>query len=287
MDRAPRTSLSHDTLARARKLRDDFIALVRKDLVPISDELSQARWAERGFCTSQTALTADLILELRRRTEDICRGHFDGAKAPIPYRTPAGVEQNNIQMYSHVHWADTLISAIAHDHSLSGLAARMLGSSSIRLWGTSLICKRGAADAINDVIWHRDMTSWQCVSHPRLLTFWIALDATSEANGCMEYALGSHLVPFVGNDDDLGRFERVPVPMQAGQVSAHHCLTGHRSNANRTEGPRRAITVHFMDGDLHYVPGSPSDDHINVWLQGKTVPSAFSDHYFPLVYNGT
>ena len=116
------------------------------------------------------------------------------------------------------------------------------------------------------------------------MTFWIALDDTNPANGCLEFARASHRVPFSGNDDDLGLFEMVAVPLQAGQISAHHCLTGHRSNSNRSQGPRRGLTIHMMDADLHYVPGSPSDGHINVCLLGKTTPSDFECAYFPRVF---
>lgn len=253
-----------------------------------SEQFSRREWDEKGYCVSRTPLNGGLVAELQRRVDAVVQGRYETGREPLRYRPTANSRQNHIEMYSHVHWSDTLISSVALDPLLAEFAGSLLGARRIRLWGTSIIYKYGAVGAVNDVAWHRDMTFWQCVSAPRLLTFWIALDDTSEENGCLEYATGSHHYAMgaqLPHDHDLYLYPSEPMRMRKGQVAVHHCLTGHRSNANRSSGPRRALTVHLMDGDLCYIPGSPSDDHMNVYLLGKVVPSDFDNPYFPLLYD--
>jgi ectoine hydroxylase-related dioxygenase (phytanoyl-CoA dioxygenase family) len=133
--------------------------------------------------------------------------------------------------------------------------------------------------------WHRDMTSWQCLSAPRLLTFWVALDSVSPANGGMEFAAGSHSVEAAGRGDDadLDDYDGHPIVGPAGIISAHHCLTGHRSGPNTSPGDRIAMTLHYMDADLRYVPGTASDKHINVELIADR-NNEIDEVYFPIVY---
>lgn len=254
------------------------------ELGALCKEFSADDWFHRGFSLTRSSLSEGLVADLRRRVEGVVRGEFDRERPPLRYSPPVGCSQSHIEMYSHVHWSDSLISAVAMDKSLARLAATLLRTNRIRLWGTSVIYKYGSLDAVNDVVWHRDMTFWQCVNSPRMLTFWIALDDTFLENGCMEFAMGSHSTPFRGDDTDLCTFPRFIASMRHGQISTHHCLTGHRSNSNRTEHPRRALTIHLMDGDLRYVPNTPSDDHMNVCLLGKTTDAAIAGEYFPILY---
>ena len=186
---------------------------------------------------------------------------FDEAPPPaiaLPIRIPA---RDNLEMLSHPHWSSEVVERIALSSDLGRLAAGMLGVPRIRLWGTSFICKYAGAPSKNPIRWHRDMTSWQCLSAPRLLTFWVALEPVSPANRGMEFAAGSHRVEAaaLGDDSDLEGYDGYPLVVSVGIMSAHHCLTGHRSGPNRSANDRIALTLHYMDADLHYVPGTASD----------------------------
>lgn len=249
---------------------------------------SQERWASCGFCVADEALPLHLVEELRRRVDAVVQGRFEIARPPLLYRPGCGpgadAGLNHIEMHSHVHWCDSLMSSIALDPQLGAFAAALLGVRAIRLWGTSVIYKHSSPEARNDVAWHRDMSFWQCVSQPRMLTFWIALDDTSTENGCLEFAVGSHRAGRFGDDSDLATFMTEPGEMRRGQISIHHCLTGHRSGCNRSGSPRRAFTIHVMDADLRYVPDSPSDNHMNVCLIGKTEDAPIGGQYFPLIF---
>jgi len=87
------------------------------------------------------------------------------------------------------------------------------------------------------------------------LTMWVALDEIDEENGCIRYVEGSHregLRPHaksgvLGFSQGITNFgladEEQARPMSArpGDLLAHHSLTIHRADANRSARPRRAL----------------------------------------------
>ena len=104
-----------------------------------------------------------------------------------------------------------------------------------------------------------------------LVSCWIALDETTEENGCLWFIPGSHTegvrdhseVWQVGDREDM----RVPealierdreqaVCLRPGDCSFHHSLLLHRSGANRSRSSRRGWALHFMSASARWV-GSP------------------------------
>ncbi|HHY0435673.1 TPA: phytanoyl-CoA dioxygenase family protein [Vibrio parahaemolyticus] len=250
----------------------------------VCNSVISSSWRKDGFAISQTSLESTIVAELQERANHVLNGRFETGREPWLYIPDKNSKQNNIVMYSHVHWADSTFNVLATSPLLGRLASQLLGVKSVRLWGTSLIAKTGSPSSNNDVIWHRDMTFWQCLSKPKLLTFWFALDDVHPGNGCLEFAQGSHRVKSYGSDEDLDAFTSKVIELRKGQMSVHHCLTGHRSNSNKTNTPRRAISIHLMDGNLDYIPGSPSDNHINVALIGSFERRKVDNNYFPVTY---
>lgn len=87
------------------------------------------------------------------------------------------------------------------------------------------------------------------------VTMWLALDEVGEENGCLRYVAGSHCrglrrheqtetlgfsqaIPDYGAED---RAREVAVPAAPGDLLAHHSLTIHRCDENRSEMKRRAL----------------------------------------------
>jgi len=87
------------------------------------------------------------------------------------------------------------------------------------------------------------------------LTIWVARDAIDEENGCIRYVEGSHrkglrphaksgVLGFSQGITDFGPDDEAqakPMRVQPGDLPAHHSLTIHRADANRSERPRRAL----------------------------------------------
>lgn len=95
------------------------------------------------------------------------------------------------------------------------------------------------------------------------LTVWLALDASTEENGCVRVIPGSHakgLLPHapsgvtgtsqcLADELDPATAGEVPLILQRGDASIHHCCTIHRSLANRSERPRRGVLFFFRSTD--------------------------------------
>jgi ectoine hydroxylase-related dioxygenase (phytanoyl-CoA dioxygenase family) len=57
----------------------------------------------------------------------------------------------------------------------------------------------------------------------------------------------------------------VPMRIPKGHVSFHHCLTYHGSGANRSDRPRRAVSVHLQDGENHWRPFRLRDGSLHAY----------------------
>jgi hypothetical protein len=104
---------------------------------------------------------------------------------------------------------------------------------------------------------HQDATAYKFVDLH--LTCMIAIDETTEANGCLEVSRGHHhaLLPTDGDGciapDAAADLRWEPVPLGPGDVLWFHSRTPHRSGPNRTDRPRRALFLTYnarSQGDL-------------------------------------
>lgn len=96
------------------------------------------------------------------------------------------------------------------------------------------------------------------------LTLWLSLDEVDESNGCLRYVRGSHLdgMRSHGRTEVLGfsqgiidygtptdQREEEAVCAQPGDLLAHHALTIHRADANRSNRSRRAFGFVYFSAD--------------------------------------
>ena len=109
--------------------------------------------------------------------------------------------------------------------------------------------------------WHQDLAYWPVTADTRTASFWLALDASTTANGCVRFVSGSHREehlrahrPLLGDrgkshtlvaDVDEKRDAIVAAEIARGDVTVHHERTVHGSAGNRTSGWRRAYIVAF------------------------------------------
>ncbi|MBI3463547.1 MAG: phytanoyl-CoA dioxygenase family protein [Planctomycetes bacterium] len=99
-----------------------------------------------------------------------------------------------------------------------------------------------------------------CLAPSSVVTIWLALDPVQEANGCLRYVRGSHLRGFRAHApsnilgfsqgitdygrDDLAR--ETQIHLQPGDAVAHHGMTIHRADPNRSPTRhRRAFAIVF------------------------------------------
>ena len=148
---------------------------------------------------------------------------------------------------------------LIHDTRLLDIVSQLIGPD-IRLvhyQGVYKPARTGGA-----VGWHQDNYYFE-VEGNRTVSVWMALDDATAENGCMWYIPRAHdriypheqlwdvakkkgfyfAIPKGGIDDS----DAIPVPVERGGLSVHHCLMPHRSLRNGT-GPAAARPRHALHG---------------------------------------
>ena len=111
------------------------------------------------------------------------------------------------------------------------------------------------------VAWHQDLAYWD-LSSDETLTAWIAFTDSTSGNGCVRVMPTSHRGPLLrhrlGNDQynrllrgQLVNVQATPdriadLTLRAGQMSLHHGLTLHSSDANQSDATRAGLAVRFI-----------------------------------------
>jgi len=108
--------------------------------------------------------------------------------------------------------------------------------------------------------WHQDMAYWPDTDDRRTATFWLAIDDSTVANGCMRFVpatnhesqLRPHQPVFGGRGEshalgtDLRSEDEVVVkPIARGDCTVHNERVMHGSGGNTTAGFRRAYVLAF------------------------------------------
>ncbi|HWF80880.1 MAG TPA: phytanoyl-CoA dioxygenase family protein [Streptosporangiaceae bacterium] len=155
-------------------------------------------------------------------------------------------------------------------HELIAHAAAILArTDQIRLFHDQLIYKPPRVDPFASTVgWHTDIAYWKTCSSRNLITAWIPFQPVTMDMGPMTVLDRSHRwtgnehLEFFHDPDLLGierridknsdRLDEMPLLLDAGQVSFHHCCTIHGSKPNHSGRPRLALAVHMQDRDNHY-----------------------------------
>jgi phytanoyl-CoA hydroxylase len=98
--------------------------------------------------------------------------------------------------------------------------------------------------------WHQDQAYWIDTDDRRTATCWLAVDDSTEENGCMQFLAGSHREPV-----------RPHRPLHEDRTKSHTLVTDLRAGDVMTKVPiaRGDITVH-NEGVLHGSGGNYSSD---------------------------
>lgn len=147
------------------------------------------------------------------------------------------------------------VHRLMHDERLGRLAGMLAGVEGIRIWHDQALIKPPFG---NPTGWHLDNPYWS-FSSPDAISLWVALDDATQANGCMWYLPGTHLLAQgrnVGIGEDISslfkaypewkQIEPVCAACPAGSAVLHNGLTAHGAGANMTNRPRRAMTCAYM-----------------------------------------
>lgn len=149
------------------------------------------------------------------------------------------------------------VDALSRDPRITGPVASLLGPD-LLLWACSLFIKEPHTTSF--ISWHQDVHYWG-LDDASEVTAWFALSPATEESGCMRFVAGSHKTVVPHNDtfaadNMLSRGQEIAVAvdesatinaeLRPGQMSLHHGLAFHASNANRTSDRRIGLAFRYV-----------------------------------------
>jgi ectoine hydroxylase-related dioxygenase (phytanoyl-CoA dioxygenase family) len=237
-------------------------------LLPTDQDV--ARYQECGYYLSPVILSEEEIDAAVAGSERFYAGDVtDPGIAALERYRPTGTVPDGLRKNDYASFFCPELAALTRQPILGAIAARLTGSTSIRLWHDQLLYKpTDRPEKQARVGWHTDRQYWMCCRSDAMLTAWIPFHDCNEAMGSIAFVDGSNrwTEPSKGLNffsNDLEAIEqgfasgdrpvvKTTMTFRKGQVSFHNCRTIHGSGPNVLAAPRRAIAVHLQDEANHY-----------------------------------
>jgi hypothetical protein len=185
---------------------------------------------------------------------------------------------------------------------LARWATQLLGARQVRLLEDGAIYKEPKTGG--SLNWHQDYPYWP-LAQPTAVTAWIALDNVTIENGCVNMAVGSHLlgerlpadfgtgqaymsdhryqtVKPIDDPEKIG-LQIEPVVLGPGEVSLHHALTWHGSGPNVSDRPRRAFVPRYVSDGVIWLGSRRYAYNYTDEEVGIAIGEPLGGKYFPLV----
>ena len=163
-----------------------------------------------------------------------------------------GDADGNVTLLKMWHRADDdFYGRVARDRRLVDIARQLIGRETY-LYSHKMTMKEPRSGGAWE--WHQDYGYWyqnRCLA-PDMLSIWIALDESTQENGCLQILERSHRLGRLDHDRIDGqtvvdmdylnaatkRFELKYVEMSPGEALVFDCNLLHRSDANTSDNPR-------------------------------------------------
>ncbi len=226
----------------------------------------KSRYDEDGFLVVESLFTPDDLAAVDQRTHELIQH---------PGRVPEGVsigregdttadksrheaQNQTLRAFGFLARFDPIYREFAQHPKMLDIVRGLIGSR-IKVFRDQMLLKPpdGQAKPM-----HQDQSYFRVQPENELVTAWIALDAATVENGCMEYVPQSHrhgIFPVVPDperpvhhvpDTTPHKFpDAVACPVPTGSIIFHHGCTLHRSADNQTSSWRRALIYHFATSD--------------------------------------
>jgi hypothetical protein len=221
----------------------------------LSDAEVQA-YGKNGYVTPTYRLPAPVLRDLRRSVEALIDSNADVRPEQL---VGAHIERSRD---TGVRGRRELLD-FARNPDLLDIAEQIIGPDLI-LWGSQVFSKP-AGDGLA-IPWHQDGQYWP-MRPLATVTIWIAIDPATVENGCLRVIPGTHaqgLMPHETNaaaglalNQQLAEYTvdedgAVDIELEAGQISLHHAMLVHGSNANRSAKRRCGYAIRYMPATSHF-----------------------------------
>jgi phytanoyl-CoA hydroxylase len=244
---------------------------IQTQLAQITDE-QWAQYDETGYLKLGPVVTDTELADLRQRIDDIMMG-----TAPVNYDKLYMQLDSETGVYETLEYggngwkgptlkyrkiqdleADTLFLDLIEKPIFREICDRVYGQNSPMACFRAMFMNKPAMSGTL-LPWHQD--AWTDLDRQPLITTWTALDPATIANGCVQVVPGTHKLGRVNSGHASGFLsaeqiaeyckeeESEYVELEAGESVLLHNWLMHRSDVNRTNIPRRAFSVCYMDAN--------------------------------------
>ena len=138
-------------------------------------------------------------------------------------------------------------------------------------WTTNFFIKEARNPAF--VSWHQDSTYWG-LDKPDVVTAWVALTPSNEANGAMKFIPGSHTKDQFPHRDtfaknnlltrgqevavEVDESKAVAITLEPGEISLHHVRLVHGSPPNPSQDRRIGFAIRYVPTTVAQIAGEDS-----------------------------
>ncbi len=250
------------------------------------------QFRDDGFIRLPSVLPTELLVEY---TPDINRLVDEGNRLkdiPLEKRTlydRAFVQVTNL--WTRSQRARDLVFG----KRLARIAADLMGTRGVRMWHDQALYKEPSGGFTP---WHVDQQYWPMAS-PHSITAWIPLQPVPIEMGPLCFGRGSHRKR-IGRDLEIGeeseqhireavrkeKIDEVQEPFELGDVSYHLGWTLHRAGPNKTAGPRRVLTIIYMDIDMRLAAPTNKNQQLDweTWTPSTKIGEIMNDPINPILY---
>ncbi|HET6467118.1 MAG TPA: phytanoyl-CoA dioxygenase family protein [Geminicoccaceae bacterium] len=202
-----------------------------------------AAFEERGYVFPIRVMDEQEIAGLRARLETLARA--EGGKLS---------RGTNQKPHLLLPWLNDLVR---HPRILD-VVEDVLGPN-LFCWASGFFWKPAKDPAF--ISWHQDSTYWG-LSHPDVVTAWLAFTPSTPESGCMRVVPGSHHKDQIPHKDtfaaenmlsrgqevavEVDEQDAVDIVLQPGEASLHHVRLIHGSEPNRADHPRIGYAIRYL-----------------------------------------
>ncbi len=259
-----------------------------------------AAWQRDGAVCLRSLLNADELAQL-------CRGIDANLAAPSPRAIVASQPDDpGFFIEDFCNWrANPDYRALACDSPLPQVAARLMGSRTVRLYHDHMLTKEPGTR--QKTPWHQDQPYYN-VDGVQNVSFWIPADPVARAS-TLEFVAGSHRGPWLmprtfmthqarwfpeGSLAELpdidGQRDAHPIlgwALQPGDVVAFHMLALHAAGGVAPGQRRRVFSLRYLGDDARHAPRHWATSPDFPGLADALPAGAPMDHpLFPLLVGG-
>ena len=223
---------------------------------PLLSTTEVEHYTAQGFVTPRYTLPSDVLAALRASIE----GVIDGNSAIRPEQLVGAHIKKSAD--TGVTGNEALLDFTRHPDILD-MVEQLIGPD-IVMWGSQIFSKP-AGDGMA-IPWHQDGQYWP-MRPLSTVTVWVAVDPATTENGCLRVIPGTHksgLMPHVSDNSQglalnqglgegaIDEKNAVDITLEAGQISLHHVMLVHGSNANRSARRRCGYAIRYMPATSHF-----------------------------------